>query len=93
MKKYYSQMRQHISTFRMDIGWKICINILFLCGDIAQLICFKKTVLKTEESFLIYCFPHQVSFLKTFFGDRVALRVIKLEQIENLLKVDEYFDD
>ena len=65
----------------------------FLSGDIAQLICFKKTVLKTEEPFLIYCFPHQVSFLKTFFGDRVALRVIKLEQIENLLKVDEYFDD
>jgi hypothetical protein len=61
----------------------------FLSGDIAQLICFKKTVLKTEEPFLIYCFPHQVSFLKTFFGDRVALRVIKLEQIENLLKVEE----
>ena len=65
----------------------------FLCGDIAQLICFKKTVLKTEDPFLIYCFPHQVSFLKTFFDNRVALRVIKLEQIENLLQVDEYFDD
>lgn len=65
----------------------------FLCGDIAKLICFKKTVLKTEIPFAIYCFPHQVSFLEIFFGNKVSLRIVKLKQIENLLKADEYFDD
>lgn len=64
----------------------------FLDSNIARLITFKRKVLKHKLSFSIYCFPHQVSFLQEFFGEKVNLIQISLESVEELLEVDSCFD-
>ena len=68
------------------------IIILFLDSNIARLITFKRKALKHKLSFSIYCFPHQVSFLQEFFGEKVNLIQISLESVEELLEVDSCFD-
>ena len=64
----------------------------FLDSNIARLITFKRKASKYELSFSIYCFPHQVSFLQKFFGEKVNLIQISLESVEELLEVDSCFE-
>lgn len=64
----------------------------FLDSNIARLITFKRKATKDQLSFSIYCFPHQVSFLQEFFGEKVNLIQISLESVEELLEIASYFD-
>lgn len=63
----------------------------FLTGNIAELICFKKAVIKIKASFRIYCFSYQIPFLKIFFDNKALFGIVRFEQVEKLLKMEQNF--
>ena len=63
----------------------------FLTGDIAELISFKKAIMKIKVPFRVYCFSYQIPFLKSFLGNEVVFGITTLERVEKLLKADENF--
>ena len=63
----------------------------FLTGDVAELISFKKAIMKIKVPFRVYCFSYQIPFLKSFLGNEVVFGITTLERVEKLLRADENF--
>lgn len=56
-----------------------------LDGDLARLIRFREGIEGREERFEVLCFPHQTDFLREYLGERVRLRMIDMEIVEQEL--------
>ncbi len=56
-------------------------------GDIARLIRFRNAVENTDDHPEVICFPHQVAFLRAYLGDRVVIKTIDIEVLENELGI------
>ena len=52
-------------------------------GDIARLIRYREGIENVYARHEVLCFPHQVSYLRQYLGDRVAIKTIDIETLEN----------
>ena len=59
--------------------------------NIAELISFKKAIMKIKVPFRVYCFSYQIPFLKSFLGNEAVFGITTLERVEKLLRADENF--
>lgn len=53
-----------------------------LDGDIARLVRFKEAIHNQTGQFEVLCFPHQMSFVREYLGNRVTLKTIDLDLVE-----------
>lgn len=70
-----------------------CINGVYvlshLDSDLARLIKFHEGLrieTGTENQFEVLCYPWQQEFLENYLGDRVKLRIIRMEDLQNAIK-------
>lgn len=52
-------------------------------GDIARLIRYREGIENVEERHEVLCFPHQVNYLRQYLGDKVAIKTIDIQTLEN----------
>lgn len=58
-----------------------------LDGDIARLVRLRQALEHTEATFEVLCFPWQTAFLRGYLGDRVALKEIAMDALEDALGI------
>ena len=58
-----------------------------LDADLVRLIKFCEGVQKhTDKRFMVLCYPWQRDFLYTYLGERVTLRIITMEELQNAIE-------
>ena len=66
---------------------KVIIQKIFtkLYGDIARLIRLHQTLDVDPKEVVVLCFPYQIAFLREYLGQRVEIRVIDMDTVEDEL--------
>ena len=54
----------------------------YLDGDIARLIRLSEALDVKERDVVVLCFPYQVAFLREYLGQRVEIKVIYMNTVE-----------
>ena len=57
-----------------------------LDGDLARLLRFREGLWTHSGKFEVVCFPQQAEFVRSFLGDRVGVREIRIETVEETLQ-------
>lgn len=57
-----------------------------LDGDLARLLRFREGLWTHSGKFEVVCFPQQTGFVHSFLGDRVGVREIRIETVEETLQ-------
>ena len=57
-----------------------------LDGDLARLLRFREGLWSHSGKFEVVCFPQQAEFVREFLGDRVVVREIRIETVEETLQ-------
>ena len=57
----------------------------YLDGDIARLIRLHQTLDVDPKEVVVLCFPYQIAFLREYLGQRVEIRVIDMDTVEEEL--------
>ena len=57
-----------------------------LDGDLARLLRFREGLWSHSGKFEVVCFPQQAEFVRSFLGDRVEVREIRIETVEETLQ-------
>ena len=57
-----------------------------LDGDLARLLRFREGLWSHRGKFEVVCFPQQAEFVREFLGDRVGVREIRIERVEETLQ-------
>lgn len=57
-----------------------------LDGDLARLLRFREGLWSHSGKFEVVCFPQQAEFVREFLGDRVGVREIRIETVEETLQ-------
>lgn len=52
-------------------------------GDIARLIRYREGIENVDAQHEVLCFPHQVGYLRSYLGNRVRIKTIDIQTIEN----------
>ncbi len=60
---------------------------IYFDGDLGRLIRFRDAIQHRDGCVEVICFPHQAKFLRTYLGDRVVIKTINMEVIENELGI------
>lgn len=62
----------------------------FLDGDVGKLIKFQDSIQSNRiRNYKVACYPHQLGFLKSYFGDKTEFIQIKMETIQKALGLKE----
>ena len=69
-----------------DAYWENSYIYSHLDSDIARLVRFRQGLIGQTEEFEVVRFPWQVRFLHEYLGDRVRLRELEMDLLENALE-------
>jgi len=71
-----------------DAFWEGTYIYSHLDSDIARLIRLRQALETQAERFEVLCFPWQAGFLQEYLGQRVTLKQIGMEQLEEALGIN-----
>jgi len=82
-----ARLQQGYGFMDYDAAINGAYTLSHLDADMVRLIKFSEGVQKhTDKRFMVLCYPWQRDFLRAYLGERVQLRIIRMEELQNAIQ-------